>query len=121
MKSQLAKQHLKSCTYADLSNYDEVTNTFIIPKYNKPKYDVGKMYLVQLAPNLVNNTDSVIATNWNNGTAPKSSFLKIYVSGIFGKMIKVDSIAVDAETKRDLGLIWSGYLPTSELTQILKL
>lgn len=121
MKSQLAKEHLKTCAYADLSNYNESTNTFIIPKYSKPSYDIGKMYLVQVSSNIVNNTTSVIATNWNHGTAPKSTYLKIYVSGLVGKMLKVDSIAVDENTKQDLGFMWSGYLPVNELTQILKL
>ena len=121
MKSQLAKEHLKTCAYADLSNYNEATGTFIIPKYSKPSYSIGKMYLVEVSPNIVNNTNSVVATNWNNGTAPKTAYLKIYVSNIVGKMIKVDSIAVDENTKQDLGFIWSGYLPINELTQILKL
>ena len=121
MKSQLAKEHLKTCAYADLSKYNEATGTFIIPKYSKPSYSIGKMYLVEVSPNIVNNTNSVVATNWNNGTAPKTAYLKIYVSNIVGKMIKVDSIAVDENTKQDLGFIWSGYLPINELTQILKL
>jgi len=115
---EIIKAQLEHCSYANLSNYDEKTNTYLIPKYSKPRYDLGKMYLIQVPGSLVNNSTSVLASNWNNGTSPKMPYLKIYVSQVMGKMIRVDSIAFNQETNQDTSIMWSGWLPTEEITQI---
>jgi hypothetical protein len=115
---ELIKQQLAKVNYADLSNYDETTGVFNIPKYSKPKFNIGKMYIVQVANELVNNNSSVIATNWNNGTSPRGACLKVFVSKMVGKMIYVDSLVFDLATKSDTSIIWSGWLPTEQLTQI---
>lgn len=115
---EIIKNQLLKCTYADLNNFNPETNTFYIPKYSKPQYVVGKMYLVQLPLSLVNNTSSVIATNWNNGTAPMYPYLKIFVSKMLGKMAFCDSIGYDTSTQQDINSLWSGWLPTEEITQL---
>ena len=115
---ELIRQQLQNCSYADLNHFDPATNTFIIPRYQKPHFALGNMYLVQLSGVLVNNTSSVIAANYNNGTAPSFSYLKIFVSKTLGKMIYVDSIGFDPATKQDVNVMWSGWLPTEELTLI---
>ena len=115
---ELIRNQLLKCTYANLNNYNAETNTFYIPKYSKPQYVINKMYLIQLPGYLVNNSVSVIATNWNNGTAPRYSYLKVYVSKILGKMIYVDSIGYDINTRQDLNTMWSGWLPTEEIIQL---
>jgi hypothetical protein len=115
---EIIKNQLLKCTYANLNNYDPATNTFYIPKYSKPQYVVGKMYLIQLPVSLINNITSVTATNWNNGTAPKFQYLKVYVSKLLGKMVYVDSIGYDVNTRQDINSLWSGWLPTEEITQI---
>jgi hypothetical protein len=115
---ELIKQQLKNCSYADLSHFDPATNTFLIPRYQKPHFALGNMYLVQVSGALVNNTSSVIAANYNNGTAPSFNYLKIFVSKSLGKMIYVDSIGFDPSTKQDINIMWSGWLPTEELTLI---
>jgi hypothetical protein len=66
----------------------------------------------------VNNSDSVLAVNWNNGSFPKTQYLKIYISKTLGNMIYVDSIGFDFDTKQDLSMMWSGWLDSSQLTQI---
>ena len=114
----LVRQQLLRCSYADLSHFDSETQTFRIPKYNKPKYVLGQMYLVQVSGALVNNNTSTVAANWNNSTSPAFSYLKIYVSKELGKMIYVDSIGFDPTTKQDINTLWSGGLPTEELTMI---
>ena len=118
MRSKIVETQLKKCSYADLSHFDSTTGVFNIPKYSKPKFDIGKMYIIQVANELVNNNSSVIATNWNNGTSPKSQFLKIYVSKMVGKMIYVDSLVFNIDTKSDTNITWSGWLPTEQITQI---
>ena len=118
MITPLIKEQLEKCQFANLNNYDPNTNTFLIPKYSQPTYDLNHCYLVKLPSNIVNNTDSVLAVNWNNGNTPSTQYLKIYISKVLGNMIYVDSIGFDFETKQDLNLMWSGWLSTSELTQI---
>ena len=118
MRSKIVETQLKKCSYADLSHFDNTTGVFNIPKYSKPKFDIGKMYIIQVANELVDNNSSVIATNWNSGTSPKSPFLKIYVSKMVGKMIYVDSLVFNIKTKSDTNITWSGWLPTEQITQI---
>jgi len=115
---ELIKKQLAQVSFADLSHYDETTGVFNIPKYSKPKFDIGKMYIIQVQNDLVNNNSSVIAANWNNGTSPKSNILKIYVSKMIGKMLYVDSLVFNMETKSDTNILWSGWLPVEQITQI---
>lgn len=114
----LIKQQLQNCSYANLTNFNPDTCTFYIPRYVKPHYALGNMYLVQVPGYLVGNSNSVIATNYNNGTAPLCPYLKIFVSKSLGKMIYVDSLGFDPQTKQDINAMWSGWLPTEELTML---
>lgn len=109
---------LKNVSFADLSNFDEATGTYTVPKYTKPVYLVGKYYIVQLDKTIVNNVTSVLATNWNHGTAPKSECLKIFVNNTMGTMIRVDSLAHDMITGQDQLTVWSGWLDINMLDQI---
>ena len=117
----LIKEQLEKCQFADLNNYDARTNTFLVKKYSKPTYELNHCYLVRLPLNIVNAADSVLAINWNSGSFPRTQYLKIYISKVMGTMIYVDSIGFDFDTKQDLNLMWSGWLNTSELTQIAML
>ena len=117
----IIKEQLDKCQFANLNNYDPATNTFIIPKYSQPTYDANKCYLVRLPLEVVNNPDSVLAANWNNGSFPTAQYLKIYISKTLGNMIYVDSIGFDFETKQDLPHMWSGWLSTADLTQVAAL
>ena len=114
----IIKEQLDKCQFANLNNFDPNTNTFIIPKYAHPTYEVTRCYLVKIPNSILNNSDSVLAVNWNNGSAPGTPYLKIYISKAMGNMIYVDSIGFDFNTKQDLNVMWSGWLNTSELTQI---
>lgn len=118
---EIIKNQLLKCTYASLNNYDPATNTFYIPKYSKPQYAAGKMYLIQLPLELINNPSSVVAANWNSGTAPKFQYLKVYVSKLLCKMVYVDSIGYDINTQQDINSLWSGWLPTEEIVQLATL
>ena len=114
----LIKEQLEKCQFADLNNYDPSTNTFLIRKYSQPTYEAQRCYLIKLPNNIINNKDSVLAVNWNNGSCPTVQYLKIYISKALGTMIYVDSIGFDFETKQDLNLMWSGWLDSAQLTQI---
>lgn len=117
----IIKEQLEKCQFANLNNFDPTTNTFIIPKYSQPTYDINKCYLVKLPLNIVDTPDSVLAVNWNNGSCPKTQYIKIYISKALGTMIYVDSVGFDFDTKQDLTLMWSGWLDSSQLTQIAAL
>ena len=117
----LIREQLEKCQFADLNNYDSRTNTFSIKKYCAPTYEVNHCYLVRLPISVVNKNDSVLAVNWNSGSSPSSQYLKIYISKAMGNMVYVDSIGFDFDTKQDLATMWSGWLNTSELTQIAAL
>lgn len=114
------KEQLKKVNFADLKNFDETTNTYHIKKYSKPSYDIGGQYIVKLPKTIINNTTSVLATNWNKNLAPKDEYIRIYVSKVLGKMIYVDSISYDFENKIDTGNMFSGWLPVDEIEQIIK-
>ena len=117
----IIKEQLDKCQFADLNNYDPGTNTFYIRKYSKPTYEINHCYLVRLPLNIVDAPDSVLAVNWNNGSCPKTQYLKIYVSRVLGNMIQVDSISYNFETRQDLNLMWSGWLDINTLAQITAL
>ena len=117
----IIKEQLEKCQFANLNNFDPSTNTFYIKKYSQPTYELNHCYLVKLPLNIVNDSDSVLAANWNNGSCPKTQYLKIYISKQLGSMIMVDSIGFDFETKQDLNLMWSGWLDINTLTQISSL
>lgn len=117
MRDSIRKQ-LESCAYAIPTHYDKETNTYFIPRYTAPTYKIGHCYIVKVADNIVNNISSIIAVNWNHGTAPAVPYLKVYVSKTAGKMLYVDSIAYDIASKKDLMNMWSGWLSIDDLTMI---
>ena len=120
--SDYIKNQLKKCVWANLNNYDEETNTYFIPQYTKPQYKINNCYIIKLPLSFINNPNTVLATNWNNGTSPSYRYLKIYVSKTMSTLIYVDSIPVDPNTKQEitgsLSSMWSGWLDTNLLEQI---
>lgn len=115
------KEQLKKCSFADLSNYDEKSQTFFIPKYTKPTYDLNKCYLIEIADYLINNKTNLIAVNWNNSTAPAYKYLKIYVSKLLDKMIYVDTLAYDIVNNQDINNYWSGWLSIDDIKQLARI
>ena len=115
------KKVLEQCIYADLTDFDENTNTYHIKKYSKKVYKIQSCYLVKISDYIVKNPNSVVATNWNNGKAPQVNYMKIFVSKILGQNIYIDGLGFDFETKQDTNYMWSGWLPISDLEQITAL
>lgn len=119
--SKYAEEQLKKCSYVNLNNYNSDTNTYLIPRYTKARFENNKAYLIKVSPLVYNNPNSVYCANWNKGTYPKYEYLKIFISKQLGKMIYVDALAYDNINKQDLSYMWSGWLPTEELEQLAKL
>lgn len=118
---KIVEEQLKNCIYANLNNFDSATNTYHIPKYSKPQYKVGKCYIVRLSAGIVNNKNSVMATNWNGGSAPTDQCMVIYINSIMGTNVKVDGRGYDYNTKQSLATMWSGWLNTNEMDQLAEL
>lgn len=118
---EFIKKQLERCVFANLNNFDPKSNSYLIPKYTKPKYDLGKCYLIKLPGHIINNPQSVLATNWNGGNFPSHAYYKAYVSKQASNYIYVDCLAFDFETGCDLNIMWSGWLDATELIQIATL
>lgn len=120
---ELIKEQLRSCLFADLHNVEETASEYIvhIPRYSKPKYDIGKMYLVALADTMVGNTTSELAKTLNRGTAPTTKYVKAYVSRQSGKHLYLDTMGYDMSAYKDLSVYWSGWVAIDDLTLITKL
>ena len=121
MMSKIVEQQLKNCYFAKLNNYDPETNTYFIPKYTKPKYDLNTCYLIKVNKDIINNHFTMLATNWNSGRAPSQEYYKAYVSKAMGTYIYCDCLAFNWETKTDLTEMYSGWFSTDDITQIAKL
>lgn len=115
------EDQLKTCVFANLDGLNSGQNTIVIPKYSKPKYDIGKCYLIKVSPVLLNNPHSITAANWNAGNYPTHQYLKAYVSRTKGKMLYVDCLAYNFETKQDMVEMWSGWVSIDEITQVAQL
>lgn len=107
------QDQLKKVLVADLSNFDEKTNTFFIKKYEHTKFEVGKYYLIRL-DNTLMNRDNEIMCNWNNSEIPEHNIFKVEIIKEMGKLIYVQGVSYDEE-KGNTGEIWSGWLPTDEI------
>lgn len=115
----IIKKQLEKVEYADLSNFNADTNTYLIKKRVDIKLDVDNCYLIKIKPSAYNNF--VVITNWNNGSMPSSDYLKVDISKIMAKMVKVVGVAYDKQADQDLGSFWSGWLCIDDLEVISKL
>lgn len=118
-ENKIIEEQLKKVEYADLSNFDAKTNTYMIPKRVDVKIEEDKCYLIQLLPTLFKN--ETLKINWNSGNMPTFDYMKIDVSKMIGKMIKVVGTGYDFEEQKDLATFWSGWLSTQDIKVIKKL
>ncbi len=120
--NKITKEQLNKVMVADISNYNEQTGVIHIPKYTEVRYEVDNYYLIKLDDLLLipEGNPSLIA-NWNKGLYPRCKFLKVDVSKVLGKMIYVTGIGYNFETNEDLNYIWTGWLPTQQISLVKKL
>ena len=83
---------------------------------------MNSCYLIKVANYIVNPSENyTLAENWNKGIIPKTPDLKVYVSQIMGKMIKVDAICID-DNGNELNQVYTGlWLPSSGIISIKEL
>jgi len=111
--NKLIGEELKKVQFADLSNYNQETNSYVIPQRKDIKVEIDKCYLVELKPSFFHKED--LYKNWGNTNQPHSKYLKIDVSKIVQKMIKVVAIEYDNEKKLDLSSFWNGWLNLQDI------
>jgi len=114
--NKIIKEQIEKCKVADLSQFDSSTNTYHIKKFNQIRVEVDDCYLIKLDTTLLNkDTSSVLATNWNKGTYPPCIYFKAVVSKVLGKMIYINGLGYNNETKEDLDIMWNGWLPLQDI------
>src|SRR5574344_813654 len=100
MISKLIQEQLSKVEWADLSNFDSTTLTYHIAKRKTIKLEEDKCYLIHLKPTCF--TNETVKINWNKGFMPTYEYLKVDISKIMGKMIKVNGVGIDFNTQTDL-------------------
>lgn len=119
MLNKIIEQQLNKVQNADLSNYNPETNTYFIKKRIDIKLEEDKGYIIYLKDSAFTNT--TIINNWNNGSFPKTRYLKIDIIKKMNNMIKINSIEYNLITKQNLDKHWSGWLCVDNLDIIEKL
>ena len=94
-QEQLVKEQLNKVVYADLSNYDEKTNTYHIPKINQIKLQINHSYIIKIKDSLYEN--ELLKSNYNQGRTPPYKSYLIDIVSILGKIIKVNGVEYDLE------------------------
>lgn len=118
MLNPLMKEQLNKCEVADIPSFDDNTLELVIPKKSKEKnFQLNKYYIVELADYLINPGEIVsFHINWNQGRVPKSKYLKVCISQLMGKMIKVDGIGFDPKSNKDLEDFYTNlWLPSNDV------
>ena len=116
-QEQLIQEQLSKVVYADLSNYDEETHTYYIPKINQIKLQVNHSYIIKIKDSLYMN--ELLKSNYNQGRTPPYKSYLIDIVSILGRVIKVNGVEYDLEKNKTLNNLWSGYLSIKDI-EIIK-
>ena len=118
--NKLILKQLDKLKVANVDSYDEFKSCYHISKIKEIEYKTNHVYLIKLNNSLlVENNYSI---NMNNGNLPKYNYMKICINKKLGRdMIYVDAIYYDNDNKQDINEMWSGWLPTQEITSIEEL
>ena len=120
--NQIIKKQLEQVKVADLSNFDEKTHTFTIPKYNQVRLVEDESYIIKLDPTLLKpNPGDTFHINWNKGQLPTSEYMTVEVSQVNGKVVKVYGLGYNIETEQSTTDVWNGWLPIEKLTVVRSL
>lgn len=117
--TELIKKQLDQVQYADLSNFNAETATYLIKKRVDMKIQTDSCYLIRLKQSARSNM--AVITNWNSGSMPNFNCFKADISKIMGKMIKVVAVGYDERLNQDIPSFWSGWLNIDDIEVILKL
>lgn len=118
----LIKEQLKKINRVKVPSFDENTQTITLLKSDIQSTDSlqeDRCYLISVEDYILNPPEGfTLHSNWNNNIVPKHKFMKIDVSKIMGKMVKVNSVGYDMKHQVDSADVWSGWLPRKSITII---
>lgn len=101
--NKFIENELKKCEVAEI---EQVSATEFNVKKKKNILDLIKVnfcYIIKLENYIINpNENFTLHVNWNNGVIPKSQYMKVIITQIMGKMIKIDGCGFDFDSKVDL-------------------
>ena len=123
--NSIIKSQLRSCKVADVPQFEDTTTMIHIPKGSTQSvspYQVGKCYIVELSDSVLNpSQDSILSTNWNNGTVPRYKYYKCEISAVLGKMVKIIGYGYDLQQNNDMPDMWEGWIPQQSIRIIQSL
>ena len=121
----LISQQLNKVRGVVMPDFDDSTTHLTIPIRPNDAPIVLEQdvcYIVSVEDYILNPPDGfTLHTNWNGNKIPKHKYMKIDVSKIMGKMVKVNSIGYDINKNVNINDIWEGWLPESSITIIERL
>ena len=115
-------KYIEESLNKELYKYSKEKNKIIIYKQEKVSFEESSCYLIKVDNYILNPPKGFdLHDKWNKGIKPKHKYMKIEVTDILGKMIKVRSIGYDIEKEEDIDDIWQGWLPEKSITLVKKL
>lgn len=119
--SGLIKTQLDKLRVAKIDSYDEFKHCYHISKFKESVFELNHTYLIKLNDVLLIE-DNIYSLNMNNGNCPKYLYMKVCVNKVIGRdMIYVDGLYYDSDNDKDINEMWSGWLPTNEITLVKEL
>lgn len=112
-QEELFNEQLDKVVYADLSNYDTETRTYLIPKINKIRFQLNHSYIIKVKDSIKNN--DLLRSNYNQGNEPETTTYLIDIISILNKVIKVNAIKYNIEEDKTENIYWNGYLSIKDI------
>lgn len=108
----IIRHQLNSLRIASIPEFNEDSTEIVIKKLSNIPLLEHHCYLIKLEDNLLApNNNSALTINWNGGSIPTHKYYKVDVIKIMAQMIKINGLAFDYDSKKDINEIWSGWLP----------
>lgn len=116
-QDKLVQKQLSMVQFADLSNYDEATKTYHIPKVNKIRIELNHSYIIRVKDSIKNN--DLLRNNYNRGNEPELTTYLIDVIAVLNKVIKVNAVKYNIKENKVENTYWNGYLSVKDI-EIIK-
>ena len=121
----LIKDQLSKIQRLNVPSYDDSTTQLTLTKNDikvVESLQEDHCYLISVDDYILNPPEGfTLHTNWNNNTYPKHKIMKIDVTKIMGKMVKVNSMGYDMKNQTDTTDMWTGWLPQKSIKIIERL
>lgn len=120
--NNIIKAQLERCSVADIPPINDDLQHFVVKKkvrLTASDLQVNHYYILELADYILNEPEGfTLSSNWNKGVVPKSKHLKCCITKRMGKMVFVEGIGFDLDTKTDNSDSFNGWLPAAGIKVI---